>query len=191
MSQLSPSASAAAANSSAAARGDGQQARQYLTFVSSGETFAISILTIKEIMEFNPLTPVPMTPDFVRGVMNLRGAVVPAVDLAVRFARPASPVSKRTCIVIVEVGRAGEQLTMGIIVDAVNAVVDIDPQSIEPPPSFGAKVPADFIEGMAKINERFVVLLDVNRIVTMDETLAVASASENSRGVAQEVLLPT
>jgi purine-binding chemotaxis protein CheW len=191
MSQLSPSADATRANGSAVARGDGQQPRQYLTFVSSGETFAIGILAIKEIIEFSPLTPVPMTPEFVRGIMNLRGAVVPAVDLAVRFARPASPVSRRTCIVIVEAGSAEERLTVGIIVDAVNAVVEIDPQSIEPPPAFGANVHTDFIEGMAKINERFVVLLDVNRIVAMDDMLATASSSESSGEKVHDAPVPS
>lgn len=154
--------------------GDSVRARQYLTFMLSGEVFALGILSIKEIIEYTHLTPVPTTPEFVRGVMNLRGAAVPVLDLAVRFGRPASPVSKRSCIVIVEVASTDGRLTIGVVVDAVNAVVDINPAQIERPPAFGANVRTEFMEGMGRIGDRFVILLDVNRIVAMDGMLALA-----------------
>jgi len=179
MSQLTSSAVTA----SATVRDGVGQARQYLTFVLSNEVFALGILAIKEIIEYTQLTPVPMTPEFVRGVMNLRGAVVPVLDLSVRFGRPASAFSKRTCIVIVEIDNATERLTIGVVVDAVNAVVDIDPAQIEPPPAFGTNVRTDFIEGMAKIDNGFVILLDTNRIVAMDE-LVLAGADLPGAGSA-------
>jgi purine-binding chemotaxis protein CheW len=182
MSDVILTARASAASASAAGGSAGQQALQYLTFVSSGEVFALGILSIKEIIEYTQLTVVPMTPDFVRGVMNLRGAVVPVVDLSVRFGRPASPVSRRTCIVIVEVPTAQDSVTIGIVVDAVNAVVDILPAQIEPPPSFGAHVRTEFIEGMGRINERFVILLNVERIAAMDEIMLAAAGTAASSG---------
>ncbi|HEY6922180.1 MAG TPA: chemotaxis protein CheW [Steroidobacteraceae bacterium] len=173
MSELNSPAVVTTAAASIQARGDSQRARQYLTFMLSGEIFALGILSIKEIIEYTNLTPVPMTPDFMRGVMNLRGAVVPVLDLSVRFGRPASPVSKRTCIVIVEIASAEGQLTVGVVVDAVNAVVDIDPAEIERPPAFGSNVRTEFMEGMGRINGRFVILLEVNRMIAMDEMPAV------------------
>jgi purine-binding chemotaxis protein CheW len=142
---------------------------QYLTFMLSGEVFAMGILTIKEIIEYTDLTTVPMTPDYVRGVINLRGAVVPVLDLSVRFGKEPSPVTKRTCIVIVEVEAAGERHDIGVVVDAVNAVLDIPAQDIEPPPAFGARVRTEYILGMAKMNNRFVILLDVNRVLEAEE----------------------
>ena len=151
-----------------------EQTHQYLTFVLAGEVFAMGILAIKEIIEYTDLTTVPMTPEYVRGVINLRGAVVPVLDLSVRFGRPPSPVTKRTCIVIVEVEAAGERHDMGLVVDTVNAVLDIPAQDIEPPPAFGAQVRTDYIQGMAKVNNRFVILLDVTRVLATEELLAIS-----------------
>lgn len=148
---------------------------QYLTFMLSGEMFAIGILAIKEIIEYANLTTVPMMPACIRGVINLRGAVVPVVDLAARFGRTPTPVSKRTCIVIVEVESGGERQDVGVIVDAVNEVLDIPAADIEPPPSFGTKIRTDFIKGMGKIDSRFVILLNVNQVLSVDE---VGSLSE-------------
>src|SRR4051794_20941797 len=109
---------------------------QYLTFMLAREQFAIGILAIKEIIEYHGVTEVPMMPPCVRGVINLRGAVVPVVDLQARFGRPSSEATKRTCIVIVETQAEGERQVMGLVVDAVNEVLDIAPTDIEPPPTF-------------------------------------------------------
>jgi len=141
-----------------------QEPAQYLTFMLAGEVFAIGILGIKEIIEYHNITEVPMMPESVRGVINLRGAVVPVMDLQARFGRPASAVTKRTCIVIVEVESDGERQVVGMIVDAVNEVLDIDAAEIEPPPAFGARIRADFISGMGKVKGNFVILLDVDRV---------------------------
>jgi len=154
------------------------QMGQYLTFVLGGEVFAIGILAIKEIIEYAHLTAVPMTPDYVRGVINLRGAVVPVLDLLVRFGKPSSPVTKRTCIIIVEIRAGEERHDIGVVVDTVNAVLDIPASEIEPPPSFGAHIRTEFIQGMGKVNGQFVVLLDVDRILAADEMIALAHSSE-------------
>ncbi|GAB3192873.1 chemotaxis protein CheW [Hydrogenophaga aquatica] len=159
----------------------GEQQQQYLTFTLAEEMFAIGILSIREILEYGQLTEVPMTPPFIRGVINLRGAVVPVIDLAVRFGRQPRDVTKRTCIVIIETGTGqGQTQQMGIVVDAVSEVLEIPPTEIEPPPAFGARIRIDFIKGMGKIAGRFVVILDVNRILSIDEVAVVAAAQQEA-----------
>jgi purine-binding chemotaxis protein CheW len=146
---------------------------QYLMFMLGRETFALPILCIKEILEYQAPTEVPMMPEFVRGIVNLRGAVVPVIDLAQRFGRAASPATKRTCIVIVETRRDEESQVFGVVVDAVNAVLEIPPTEIEAPPSFGTTVRTDFILGMGKVNGRFVVILSVDVALCLDDMAAV------------------
>lgn len=146
-------------------------AGQYLTFVLAGETYALGILNIKEIIDYGQPTEVPMMPSFVRGVINLRGSAVPVVDLMARFGKGNTKIAKRTSIVIVETGgKAGGGLQdIGVVVDAVNEVVDIGQQDIEPPPSFGTAIRPDFISGMAKRDSRFIILLNVDRVLSEDE----------------------
>jgi len=168
---------------------------QYLTFMLSGEMFAIGILAVKEIIEYGGLTTVPMMPASICGMINLRGAVVPVLDLTARFGRPPNEVTKRTCIVIVEVEADNEQQVLGVLVDSVNAVLEIAASEIEPAPTFGAKIPTDFIEGMGKVNGKFVILLNVNRVMSVEEldTLARADASGCSQPLAvpQIIVLDT
>lgn len=153
---------------------EAEEQQQYLTFLLGEEMFAIGILAIREIIEYGYLTEVPMTPPFIRGVINLRGAVVPVVDLAVRFGREARENTKRTCIVIVEVDSETGRHEMGIVVDAVNEVLEIPRAEIEPPPEFGARLRIDFVSGMGKVNGNFVVLLDMTRVLSNDEVSVVA-----------------
>jgi purine-binding chemotaxis protein CheW len=148
--------------------------RQYLTFMLGEEMFAIGILGIKEILEYEGLTEVPMMPACVRGVINLRGAVVPVMDLGARFGHPPRAITKRTCIVIVEIEAGGEHQDMGVVVDAVNAVLEIAASEIEPPPPFGARIRTDFIEGMGKVNGKFVILLNVEQVLSIEEIDALA-----------------
>ena len=159
--------------------------KQYLTFMLGGERFSIGILSIKEIIWYANLTEVPMMPACIRGVINLRGAVVPVMDLSARFGKPATPVTKSTCIVIIEVdaggdgdneGGGGERQCMGIVVDAVQAVLEIPSSEIEPPPSFGARIRNDFIEGIGKVGGQFVILLDVKRVLSAEEIGAMGRA---------------
>ncbi len=142
---------------------------QFLTFMLSGETYGINILDIKEIIEYGNLTPVPMMPEFIAGVINLRGSVVPVVNLKLRFGDEASEVGKRTSIVIIEVGNNNGKTEIGIIVDLVNEVIELAEADIEPPPSFGARIRADFIRGMGKIGEQFLILLDVEHVLSIEE----------------------
>lgn len=140
------------------------------------DAYAIGILSIKEIIEYTTMTEEPLMPACVRGVINLRGAVVPVMDLQARFGQTPSPVTKRTCIVIVEVlGPEGQQV-MGVVVDAVNEVLDIDASDIEPPPAFGTRIRTDFISGMGKVRGKFVILLNVNRVLDLDDLQAMSEA---------------
>jgi len=164
-------------NKDAAAEQSGVGQSQYLTFMLGGEMFAIGILHVKEIIEYAGLTEVPMMPACISGVINLRGAVVPVMDLSARFGKPATVITKRTCIVIVEVEAHGERQDMGVVVDAVNAVLDIPAADIEPAPAFGAKIRTDFIEGMGKVNGKFVILLNINQVLSSDEVGALAQLS--------------
>ena len=157
--------------------------KQYLTFMLGGEAFAVGILHIKEIIEYGGLTEVPMMPPAIRGVINLRGAVVPVMDMSVRFGKASTPVTKRTCIVIVEVEAEGQRQDMGVVVDAVNAVLESPASDIEPPPAFGARIRTDFIEGMGKVQGKFVILLDIDQVLSTEELGALAQA-RNSMALA-------
>ncbi|MBB4130018.1 chemotaxis protein CheW [Xanthomonas sp. 3075] len=155
------SASSTAAPSSTAPQ-------QYLTFLLNGEMFGLGILGIKEIIEYRAPTDVPMMPQALRGVINLRGAVVPVVDLQQRFGRNPSAITKRSCIVIVEIARDDAHQVLGLLVDAVSEVLEIAPEDIVDTPSFGTGIARDFIHAMGKIGERFVLLLDADAVLSND-----------------------
>ena len=148
-----------------------EEALQYLTFSLGDEVFAMDIRSVREIIQYGSMTIVPLMPEFVRGVINLRGAVVPVLDLSNRFGKPSTPVVKSTCIVIVEVPTAteGETQNMGVVVDSVQAVLEIPTAEIEPAPTFGAKIRSEFIEGIAKVGGKFVILLNVAKVLSMEE----------------------
>ena len=159
---------------------------QYLTFMLAGDVFAIGILAIKEIIEYQGLTEVPLMPSCVRGVINLRGAVVPVVDLLARFRRPPSPITKRSCIVIVEIQADDQRQIVGVMVDAVNEVLDIADAEIEPPPTFGARIRSDFILGMGKVKGKFVILLNVDKTISLDGIDGPDDASMSTTGAELE-----
>jgi purine-binding chemotaxis protein CheW len=142
---------------------------QYLTFLSGTEVYGIGILQIKEIKEYTSVTAIPMMPAFVKGVLNLRGNVVPIIDLPIRFGRDKSLISKRTCVIIVEVEHDDDKMDIGILVDAVNEVIDIPPSAIEAAPSFGSKIRVEFIQGIGKLENQFVILLNVNHVLSVSE----------------------
>jgi purine-binding chemotaxis protein CheW len=148
---------------------------QYLTFELGTEVFAINILNIKEIIEYGQVTEVPRMPNFIRGVINLRGAVVPVIDLSARFGKASSTVTRKTCVVILEVIFEDEQHIVGVMVDAVNAVLDIADNQVEPAPTFGANIRSDFIKGMGKVEGKFVIILDVSYVLSMDEMATLVS----------------
>ena len=177
--QLTPAQAKRASPGAGDATAEVAEQNQYLTFLLGDEMFAIGILSIREIIEYGVVTDVPMTPPFIRGVLNLRGAVVPVVDLSVRFGRPARENTKRTCIVIVEIESPRGNQEMGVVVDAVNEVLEIARNDIEPPPEFGARIRNDFIKGMGKIEGKFVIVLDLNRVLSVDEVAVVAAMSRS------------
>lgn len=148
---------------------------QYLCFRLAGEECAVGILRIREIIEYETVTKVPAMPPWVRGVMNLRGGVVPVIDLTVKFGLPESPVTRRTCIVIVEVALDGEPAVMGIVVDAVSRVLELSPADVVPPPPFGTSVRVDYLLGLGTLGDRFVLLLDIDRVLSAAELLKAAS----------------
>ena len=150
---------------------------QYLTFMLGSEVIAIGILHVKEIIEYHSITPVSMMMACICGVINLRGAVVPVMDMLARFGRSASAVTKRSCIVIVEIAAEQGRQVVGVVVDAVNEVIDILPADIEPAPSFGTRIRGDFIAGMGKVRGKFVILLDVERVLTLDDIGVVTEAA--------------
>ena len=153
-------------------------AAQFLTFTLGHEVFAMDIRTVREIIQYAPMTTVPLMPGFVRGVINLRGAVVPVIDLQARFGRPPCELSKKTCIVIFDSMRDGERVELGLLVDAVSEVIDIAASQIEPPPNFGTSVRRDFIQGMGKVGERFVVILEPDRAFDVAEMAALCETSQ-------------
>ena len=151
---------------------------QYLTFMVAGEMFALPIAGIKEIVEYREPTVVPMMPPFIRGVINLRGRVVPVIDLCARFARGPGQPSRRTCFVILELLQQEGRHDIGVMVDAVSAVQDIPDADIEPPPDFGARLRSDFISAMGRIGEKFVVILDLAKVLSVDELSSLGGIAE-------------
>lgn len=155
---------------------------QYLTFSLGEEMFAIGIQRIREIIEYDSVTTVPMMPAFVRGVINLRGSVVPVIDLAARFGRSASEIHRRTCIVIMEVEHEGALQELGVVVDAVSEVLDIPSEDIEPAPAFGVNIRTDFIGGMGKVRGSFVIILNVDRVLAVEEMAMLTQLTDAGHG---------
>jgi purine-binding chemotaxis protein CheW len=147
----------------------GVQGRQYLTFTVTGVSFGIAISSIKEIIEYRTPTEVPKMLGYMRGLINMRGRVVPVIDLAVRFGRSKVEPTRRTCIVILDMQQKQEQHDIGVVADAVSAVVEIADADVEPAPSFGSHLRTDFISGMGKIGDEFVILLDIEKVLSIEE----------------------
>lgn len=158
--------------------------RQYLTFTLGAELFATPVAPIREIIEFQHMTEIPLTPPFIRGVINLRGAVVPVVDLSVRFGRARTEIRRRTCVVVTEVRLEETLHLMGVIVDAVNEVLDVDIGRIEARPEFGAGIRSDFVSGMLRLKDRFVVVIDIDNVLSLAELAQLVSTT----GTGQEGL---
>jgi len=160
-----------------------QKLQQYLTFMIGGEEYAVSLLKVKEIIEYDVVTEIPKTPQWVRGVINLRGNVVPVIDLAVKFRLPASVAGKLTCIVITEVECEGEATVMGIMADAVRQVIDLKPEDVEVPPTFGTRVKVDYLLGMARSGKKFCLLLDTEKVLSTEELLELPDSVEAATDV--------
>jgi purine-binding chemotaxis protein CheW len=146
---------------------------QYLTYKLADEVFGFDIAKVREVLDFTTITKVPKMPDFLRGVINLRGTVVPVVDLRIKFGMPKADHTVDTCIIITEVNVDGVQTTLGALADSVQEVMDLGPDSIEPAPRIGTGLNTEFIKGMGKHNEKFVIILDIDKVFSADELAAV------------------
>jgi purine-binding chemotaxis protein CheW len=153
---------------------------QYLTFKLEEEVFATDIAQVREVLEYSRVTKVPRTPDYMRGVINLRGHVVPVLDLKLRFGMNRTEQTVNTCVIIVEVQLEGEKTIIGALADSVQEVIDMDASTIQPPPKIGTRLKTDFIRGMGKRDEQFVIILDIDKIFSADDLQAVAGTSEEN-----------
>lgn len=151
--------------------------RQYLTFKLADEIFAVDVAKVREILEFTSITKVPQTPDFMRGVINLRGSVVPVMDMRLKFGMPETEKTVNTCIIVVEVNHEGETIVIGALADSVQEVFELEPEQIEPAPRIGTKLNTDFILGMGKHGGQFIMILDIDRTFTGEEIATVGSVS--------------
>lgn len=149
------------------------QTTQYLTFNLSDEVFAVDVGRVREILEITNITKVPQTPEFMRGVINLRGSVVPVIDMRLKFGMSETERTVNTCIVVVEVDMDGENIVLGALADSVQEVIEMEPSQIEAAPHIGTHLNTAFIKGMGKHNERFVMILDIDKIFSGDELAAV------------------
>jgi purine-binding chemotaxis protein CheW len=143
--------------------------RQYLTFLLGEEVFALDVSHVREILEFTTVTKVPKTPDFMRGVINLRGSVVPVLDMRLKFGLTAMEKTVNTCIIVVEVSCEGETTVIGALVDSVQEVFELEPDQIEPPPKIGTHLKTGFVKGMGKKDDRFVIVLDIDKVFSSEE----------------------
>lgn len=150
---------------------------QYLTFKLDDEVFALDIADVREVLDFTAVTKVPQTPRFMRGVINLRGNVVPVVDLRTKFSMPPAPNPDNMCIIIVEVTMEGEQTVLGALADSVQEVLDLDETQIEPAPRLGTRLKAGFIKGMGKRDDQLIIILDMDRVFSMEELILVNDSS--------------
>ncbi|MFH1033753.1 MAG: chemotaxis protein CheW [Pseudomonadota bacterium] len=158
------------ASQEAGPQGKGQlQEGKYLTFHLAQEEFGIGILKVKEIIGLMPFTPIPRTPDFIKGVINLRGRVIPVVDLRLKFGMEPDPYTERTCIVVVQIQTGQGQTSLGMVVDAVNEVANVKQEEVEPTPSFGVNLETAYILGLAKSGQNVRILLDIDRVLGADE----------------------
>lgn len=149
-----------------------EDARKYLTFLIGSEKYGVDIVNVKEIIEYGQVTRVPLAPQSIRGVLNLRGSVVPIVDLSSRFYGYRSTITRLSCIVVVEIEQREERIPIGLLIDALHEVVDIQPENTEQTPGFGAKIRTDFIQGIGKTHGRFVILLNLDRVLDIEELQA-------------------
>jgi purine-binding chemotaxis protein CheW len=157
---------------------------QYLSFKLGDEIFAIDVAKVREILDVITITKVPQTPDFMQGVINLRGSVVPVMDMRLKFGMPPTERTVNTCIIVMEVTQDGETMVLGSLADSVQEVLDLEPDQIEPAPRIGTRLRSDFIKGMGKQNERFIIILDIDRIFNAGELEVIAGTLTTDEEIA-------
>nr|WP_276609594.1 chemotaxis protein CheW [Desulfuromonas acetexigens] len=157
-----------------------EENHQYLTFKLDDEVFALGIDKVREVLDYTSVTKVPQTPDFMRGVINLRGSVVPVVDMRLKFGMAKTEKTVNTCIIIVEINLEGETTVLGALADSVQEVLDLEPHQIEPAPKIGTKLRTEFIRGMGKRDEQFIIILDIDKVFSSEELATVQMTSSNA-----------
>jgi len=165
------------------------QVGQFLTFLVNQESFAISILDVKEIIEISNVTRVPMTPDYIHGVINLRGNVVPVIDLSARLDHGRTEISKRSCIILVEIELTDSTQLIGMLVDEVKEILEIPSENIQAAPDFGTDIRTDFIQAMGRVDDNFIILLAINRVLSIEELSQLEQVSQ-FQGIPQPILEP-
>jgi purine-binding chemotaxis protein CheW len=150
-----------------------EETTQYLTFKLDDETYAIDINQVREVLDFTAITKVPRMPDFMQGVINLRGGVVPVVDLRLKFEMPSTEKTVDTCIIIMEITIDGETTLLGALADSVQEVLNLEPDQLEPAPKIGTRLKTEFIKCMGKKNDEFIIILDIDRVFSVDELVGV------------------
>jgi purine-binding chemotaxis protein CheW len=153
------------------------ETRQYLTFKLDSEVFALDVATVREVLDFTAVTKIPRTPEFMRGVINLRGSVVPVVDLRLAFGMSATEKTVNTCIIVVELCLEAETTIMGALADSVEEVIDLEPEQIQPAPRIGTSIKTDFIRGMGKRDAQFLMILDIDRVFSADQLVGLRGTS--------------
>jgi purine-binding chemotaxis protein CheW len=156
------------------------ETRQYLSFKLEEEEFALDISKVREVLDFTKITKVPQTPDFMKGVINLRGSVVPVVDLNMKFGKMTTNKTVNTRIIIGEISIEGDNTVLGVLADSVNEVMELEPESIEPPPRIGTRLNTDFIKGMGKREEEFVMILDIDKVFSAEELSLVTQTGPST-----------
>ncbi|MEW6220890.1 MAG: chemotaxis protein CheW [Thermodesulfobacteriota bacterium] len=164
---------------------DTADSRQYLTFVLDSEIYALEIFKVREVLDFAPITKIPRMPEFLRGVINLRGGVITVVDLKRKFGMPGSERTRDTCIIIAEVTVDNETTIMGLLVDSVREVIDLEAAAIQPPPRMGTRLDTRFIKGMGRQDGEFIIILDIDLILSADEIAMAAAAAGHSAAAAE------
>lgn len=156
------------------------EVRQYLTFKLGEEVFALDVEKVREVLDYTTITRIPRTPEFMRGVINLRGSVVPVVDLRLAFGMAATEKTVSTCIVVTEVSMDGENVVLGALADSVEEVIDLEPDQIQPGPRLGTTINTDFVRGMGRRETGFVVILDIDRVFAEDQLAAIKASNQGS-----------
>lgn len=159
---------------------ESNQTNQYLTFRLGEEIFALEIGKVREVLDFSAVTKVPQTPPFMRGVINLRGSVVPVMDMNLKFGRPDTEKTVNTCIIIAEVTVDGENTIVGALADSVQEVLDMEPGQIEPAPKIGTKLNTEFIKGMGKTDDTFIIILDIDKVFSVEEMGQIGTSSQTA-----------
>lgn len=157
---------------------------QYLTFTLDRELYAMDIAKVREVLEYTDITRVPRTPEFLRGVINVRGRAVPVVDMRLKFGLSKTEQTVNTCIIIVEVDLDGEAAVLGALADSVQEVFDLEPDQIEPAPRLGARIKTEFIQGMGKHGEEFIIILDIDKVFSAEELAIVQDMHEEQKAAA-------